>query len=119
VVVPIHGTESYVERCLRSLMAQSMADLEIVCVDDASPDRSATIVRHLARTDARIRLLRHGRNRGLGGARNTGIAAARGTYVTGVDSDDFVRPTMMEKHWLASANGSIDVVACGIAVLDA
>lgn len=119
VVVPIHGTEPFVERCLRSLMAQSMADLEILCVDDASPDRSTAIVRQLARTDARIRLLRHGINRGLGGARNTGIAAARGTYVTGVDSDDFVRPTMMEKLWLASANGSIDVVACGIAVLDA
>jgi glycosyltransferase involved in cell wall biosynthesis len=119
VVVPIHGTEPYVERCLRSLMEQSMAELEILCVDDASPDRSVVIVRHLAREDARIRLLRHGKNRGLGGARNTGIAAARGTYVTGVDSDDFVRPTMMEQLWRASADGSIDVVACGMAVLDA
>lgn len=119
VIVPIHGTEAYVERCLRSLMAQSMDDLEILCVDDASPDRSATIVRHLARADRRIRLLRHKRNRGLGGARNTGIAAAKGTYVTGVDSDDYVRPTLMERLWQTTDNGQIDVVACGMAVLDA
>lgn len=119
MIVPIHNTETYVERCLRSLMAQSMTEIEIVCVDDASPDRSASIVRRLARTDSRIRLIRHERNRGLGGARNTGIAAARSIYVTGVDSDDFVLPMMMERLWQASSNGSMDVVACGMAVLDA
>ena len=117
VIIPMHGTEAYLERCLRSVQEQTFSDIEILCVDDASPDNCATIVTTLARRDARLRLIRHPHNRGLGGARNSGIAAARGTYVTGIDSDDLVRPSMMERLWQASGEGVADVVVCGMDVV--
>jgi glycosyltransferase involved in cell wall biosynthesis len=116
LIVPIHNTERYLERCMQSLLAQTFAEIEIICVDDASPDNSAAIVRKLARKDKRIRLIRHQRNRGLGGARNSGIASARGVYVIGIDSDDYVLPTMMELLWQASGEGRAAVVACGMQV---
>ncbi len=113
----MYGTERYVEKCVRSVMSQTLDGIEIICVDDASPDRSAAIIEGLAREDSRIRLVRHTCNRGLGGARNTGIMAARATYVTGVDSDDYILPDMMERLWIASDAGTADVVACGMAVV--
>jgi glycosyltransferase involved in cell wall biosynthesis len=118
VVIPIYGTEKYVEKCVRSVMAQTYRAIEIICVDDASPDRSAEIVEGLAREDWRIRLIRHDCNLGLGGARNTGIKSARATYVTGIDSDDYILPNMMESLWNASGRGIADVVACGMAVVN-
>lgn len=116
VIVPIHNTEPYLQRCLQSLLAQTFAEIEIICVDDASPDNSAAIVHKLAKKDKRIRLIRHQRNRGLGGARNSGIASARGMYVIGIDSDDYVLPNMMELLWQASEEGRAAVVACGMQV---
>jgi glycosyltransferase involved in cell wall biosynthesis len=113
IIIPLHGTEATVEKCVRSAMAQSFRAIEILCIDDASPDRSARIVQWLAREDGRIRLIRHGHNRGLGGARNSGILAARAPFVTGIDSDDFIAPEMIERLWQASEEGRVDVVACG------
>ncbi len=117
VVIPIYGTERYVEKCVRSVMAQTLVEIEIICVDDASPDGSAAIINSLANEDGRIRLIKHDHNLGLGGARNTGITAARAPYVTGVDSDDYILPEMMERLWQASDGGAADVVACGMAVV--
>ena len=99
-------------------MVQTLADIEIICIDDCSPDGSAAIVEKLTCEDNRIRLIRHKQNLGLGGARNTGIAAARAPYLAGVDSDDYIMPTMLEQLWAAAANQTADVVACGIAMLD-
>ncbi len=96
-------------------MTQTLQTIEIICVDDASPDGSAAIVKTLAREDGRIRLIQHERNLGLGGARNTGITAARAPYVTGIDSDDYIQPEMMERLWQASEAGMADIVACGFA----
>jgi glycosyltransferase involved in cell wall biosynthesis len=117
VIVPIHKTEAYLEKCLRSVMEQTLREIEIICVDDASPDNSAAIVERLMREDGRIRLIRHDRNLGLGGARNTGIAAARAPYVTGVDSDDYILPEMMERLWEEGGEGAADVVVCGMALV--
>lgn len=113
IIIPLHGTEATVEKCVRSAMQQSFRAIEILCVDDASPDHSARIVQRLAREDGRIRLICHERNRGLGGARNSGILAARAPFVTGIDSDDFIAPEMVERLWQASEGGQADVVACG------
>lgn len=113
ILIPLFDTEASVERCLRSAMGQTLAAIEILCIDDASPDHSAAIVQRLAREDGRIRLIRHPRNLGLGGARNSGIAAARAPYVIGLDSDDILQPEMMERLWQASDGGQADVVACG------
>lgn len=118
VIVPLYKTEAYAETCIRSIMTQSMSEIEIICVDDASPDRVAAVVERLAREDARISLIRHDHNRGLGGARNSGIEAAQGDFIIGVDSDDWIHPGMMERLWVASGQGAADITTCGMAVVN-
>jgi glycosyltransferase involved in cell wall biosynthesis len=119
VVVPVFNTEPYLARCLNSLLDSTLTDIEIICVDDASTDASAKIVADFARRDARVRLIRHDCNRGLGPARNTGIAAARSAYVGGVDSDDWVATTMFERLLEATDGGRVDVVEGGYIQIDA
>ena len=92
VVVPFYDVEQYFATCLNSLIRQTYRNLEIILVDDGSPDGSLAIARSYRRWDRRIRIVRQV-NQGLGAARNTGLAAATGRYVTFVDSDD-VLPRM-------------------------
>lgn len=90
VVVPCYNVEKHVENCIRSIMRQSYRNIEIICVDDASPDGSIEILKRLSQEDDRIRIIRYEKNRGLFHARLTGIAAANGEYIAFVDSDDYV-----------------------------
>ncbi|MCE7032786.1 glycosyltransferase [Lysobacter sp. GX 14042] len=117
VIVPLYKTELYVEKCLRSIMAQSFPDIEIICVDDRSPDASAEVAMRLAAEDQRIRLIRHEENLGLGGARNTGIREARAEYIASVDSDDFVESGFLEDLWIGSDAGHYDVVVAGYSIV--
>lgn len=96
VIVPVYNTERYLAQCLESILAQTLADIEILVVDDCSPDGSARIIRHYEQQDDRLVYIRHESNLGLGGARNTGIAAARGKYIAGVDSDDALTERALE-----------------------
>ncbi|ASU56671.1 bifunctional glycosyltransferase/CDP-glycerol:glycerophosphate glycerophosphotransferase [Nocardiopsis dassonvillei] len=89
VVVPIYNVERYLDECLRSLQVQTWDDLEVVMVDDGSPDGSAAIAARYAEQDPRFRLIQQ-ENGGLGAARNTGIEHARGDFLTFVDSDDVI-----------------------------
>ncbi|MYM55835.1 glycosyltransferase family 2 protein [Thalassovita mangrovi] len=118
VIIPIYGTERYIERCVRSVMNQTLKDIEILCIDDCSPDNSAEIVQLLAAEDDRIRLIRHESNLGPGGARNTGIYLARAPYLASVDSDDYIDSLMLERLWDATEGQTIDVVSCGLALVD-
>jgi glycosyltransferase involved in cell wall biosynthesis len=90
VIVPVYGVEAYLAECLDSLLSYSGADLEVIAVDDASPDGSATILAGYAERDSRLRVLSLERNGGLGAARNTGLDHARGEYVWFVDADDWL-----------------------------
>ena len=89
VIVPVYKVEPYVECCLRSIMNQSYRNLEILVVDDGSPDNSGEICRRLALEDSRIQVFRK-ENGGLSDARNYGTARASGEYICFVDSDDFI-----------------------------
>lgn len=91
VVVPFYNVEAYLEECLRSLQDQTLTDLEVILVDDGSPDNSVDIARRFVEEDPRFTLVRQ-ENRGLGPARNTGVERARGKYLAFVDSDDVVAP---------------------------
>ncbi|WP_246126318.1 glycosyltransferase [Nesterenkonia populi] len=113
VIVPIYNTEQYLERCLRSLMTQTFRNFEILCVDDVSPDNSVDIIERLAAEDARIRLIRHEKNLGLGGARNTGLEQAKSEWIASVDSDDYVASDFLEILWNGTEGGHFDVVVCG------
>ncbi|WP_018654106.1 bifunctional glycosyltransferase/CDP-glycerol:glycerophosphate glycerophosphotransferase [Actinomadura flavalba] len=104
VVVPIYNVEEYLAECLESLAAQTLTDLEILLIDDGSPDRSAVIAKDFVDRDPRFRLI-HQENQGLGPARNTGARHATGTYLAFADSDDVV-PLPAYEHMVRTLEGS-------------
>lgn len=89
VIVPIYNVEKYLERCLESLVNQSLQEIEIILIDDGSTDKSPLICDKYAKQDRRIKVV-HKQNQGLGMARNTGLELASGEYVAFIDSDDFI-----------------------------
>lgn len=91
IIVPVYSTEQYIHQCLDSLIKQTYKNIEIICVDDCSPDNSASIIKNMAEQDNRIKYIKHSENKSQGGARNTGINIATGKYVTFVDSDDYLQ----------------------------
>lgn len=95
VIVPVYNTEKYVGKTLDSLINQTYKDLEIIVVDDGSPDNAAEIVQQYALKDSRIKLVRQ-QNMGLSGARNTGIDLASGEFIVFIDSDDSAYPDLIE-----------------------
>lgn len=97
IVVPIYNTENYVERCLDSLLKQTLTDIEIICVNDASTDASLTVVEKKANNDRRIKIINHKHNFGTGQARKHGVEVANGEYILFVDSDDSLKSNACEE----------------------
>ena len=98
VVMPLYNAERFLRRPVESVLAQSHGELELVVVDDGSTDGGADLVDNYARGDARVRLVRGGRNRGVAAARNHAIELARGRYVTFLDSDDWWHPDKLRRQ---------------------
>lgn len=90
VIVPVYGVEAYLAKCLDSIVGQTYKNLEIILVDDASPDNSAKICDEYASEDERVRVIHRQENGGLSRARNDGIDAAGGDYIMFVDADDWL-----------------------------
>lgn len=90
LIVPFYNVEAYIEDCIKSLINQDMLEMEIILVDDCSPDGSLAIAQKYAVKDSRIKIIRHEVNKHLGGARNTGLANAHGEYIWFIDSDDYL-----------------------------
>lgn len=112
VIVPVYNTEKYLARCLDSILAQTLKDIEIICVDDGSTDSSPDILREYAAKDERICLI-HKENGGLVSARKAGVQAASGQYIGYVDSDDWIEPVMYEKLYGYAAREQADLVSSG------
>lgn len=93
VIVPVYKTEAYLTKCLESIQSQTYPNLEIILVDDGSPDRSGELCDALQEKDARIKVV-HKENGGLSSARNAGLDVMSGAYVGFVDSDDWIQPEM-------------------------
>lgn len=96
VIIPIYKVEKYLSRCLDSVVNQTLDDIEIVLVDDGSPDSCPEICDRYAKKDSRIKVI-HKKNEGLGYARNSGMLIATGEYIAFLDSDDYVSKDMYEK----------------------
>ena len=111
VIVPIYNVEKYFERCMRSLLNQTLKEIEIILVDDESPDNCPAMCDEYARTDNRVKVI-HKKNEGLGFARNSGLEIATGEYVAFVDSDDFVKETMYEELYKEAKSKCADIVFC-------
>jgi len=112
VLVPVYNTEKYLEKCLDSIIGQTINDMEIICVDDGSTDASAEILREYEKKDGRVRILTKA-NGGLPSARNAALDAVRGEYVGFVDSDDYIQPDMYEKMVGWAKKNDSDIVICG------
>ena len=112
VVVPIYNVEPYLKKCVESLLSQTLEDIEILLVDDGSPDRCGEIADEYAAREPRVKAF-HQKNAGLGPARNTGIEHATGEYVGFVDSDDWVDSQMFERLYSAAAKCDADIVVGG------
>lgn len=95
VVVPVYNVEAYLERCVRSVLAQTFSDFELLLIDDGSTDASGAMCDAFTKEDARIRVI-HKPNGGLSDARNVGIEAAAGDYIEFVDSDDYIEPESLQ-----------------------
>ncbi len=95
VVVPVYNVADYLDKCISSILAQTWKDFEVILVDDGSTDRSGEILDSWKERDARIHVI-HKKNGGLSDARNEGMKRAEGTYVSFIDSDDFIEPIMLE-----------------------
>lgn len=111
VIIPVYKVEKYLRRCLDSIVNQTYKNLEIILVDDGSPDNSGKICDEYAQKDKRIKVI-HQKNKGLSGARNTGTEIARGEYVAYVDSDDWLDINMYEELILKLQQYQLDMVRC-------
>lgn len=96
VIVPVYNTEQYLEKCINSILCQSYEHLEIILIDDGSTDRSGAICKEICKKDSRVRYV-HKENEGACFARRDGLLLAGGSYVTFVDSDDYLEPDIYEK----------------------
>jgi len=113
VVVPIYNVKQYLSQCLESICAQSMHEIEIICVNDGSTDGSDDIIRSFAEKDSRIVMIDKA-NSGYGNSVNLGIDAAKGEYVAIVESDDFIDKNMYrDLYFLAIERGTVDIIKSG------
>ena len=110
VIVPVFNTEKYLSACLDSILSQSMADFEIIAVNDASTDDSPRILAHYAERDSRIRIVHHERNKGLLAGRLSGIRAAEGKYIMFLDSDDCFIPGVLKNVLKTAEKTGADIV---------
>ncbi|WP_339624130.1 glycosyltransferase [uncultured Winogradskyella sp.] len=109
VIVPVYKVEAYLHRCIDSIINQTYKNLEIILVDDGSPDKCGDICEEYATKDDRIIVI-HQKNQGLSCARNTGLDIASGTYISHVDSDDHMATTMIEKLLSCILEFDLDIV---------
>lgn len=116
IIVPIYNVEKYLDRCMESLINQTLRDIEIIMVDDGSPDRCPQMCDEYARRDSRIKVI-HKKNGGLGYARNSGLEVATGEYIAFVDSDDYVDVRMYEHMYHELEKYSVDAVICAFNII--
>lgn len=114
VVLPCFNVAPYIGTCLDSLLNQTLADIEVICVDDKSTDDTVTIIKKYARKDNRIILIELPQNQGVSNARNTGIDTASGEYISFVDPDDYVDLDYFEKLYKQAIKTGADICVSNI-----
>lgn len=116
IVVPIYNVEKELDRCLQSLLRQTYKNIEIILVDDGSPDRCPLLCDEYAQKDSRVRVI-HKKNGGLSDARNVGLQATTGEYVLYIDSDDYIDLDSCERFLKATEQQKVDIVV-GSAIME-
>lgn len=113
VIVPIYNVEKYLDRCVDSIINQTYKNLEIILVDDDSPDNCPQMCDDYAKKDSRIKIV-HKENGGLSDARNAGMKVATGEYVSFIDSDDYISLDFYETLLETIVDNDSDIVECGV-----
>lgn len=117
VVVPVYNVEKYIEKCIKSIIAQTYKNLEIIVVNDGTKDNSIGVIKKYIDQDNRIKVINQ-ENAGLSEARNTGIKNACGKYIVFVDSDDYIDESMIEKMYRRLKKDNSQLVVCNILRVD-
>ena len=118
VVMPAYNAMRYIETAVRSVMAQTYTDWELIVVDDGSSDDTCGVVRSLMAEDPRIQLVQNPENRGVSHTRNRGLDLCRGDYVALLDCDDVWLPEKLEKQLALAAESGADVLYCSYGIVD-
>lgn len=120
IIIPCYGVEKYLDRCLESVVNQTLQEIEIILVDDKSPDKVPIMCEEWAKKDPRISVVHKEKNEGLGFARNTGMKKVSGEYVAFLDSDDFIDKQMYQKLYeTAKRYADLQAVFCSVNRVDA
>lgn len=117
IIIPIYNVEEYLNRCVESIVKQTYKNIEIILVDDGSPDKCPTICEEWKKNDIRIKVV-HKKNGGLSDARNEGLKISTGQYICFVDSDDYVAENFVEKLYFLIKKFNTDLAAVGICEFD-
>ena len=112
IIIPAYKAENYIRKCLDSIVYQTLKDIEIIIVDDCSPDCTGYICDEYARKDTRIRVIHKKKNGGVGAARQAGLESAKGEYVIHADPDDWMEPKMLEDLYITAKETNADLVFC-------
>ena len=113
VIVPIYKVEKYLDKCIECIVNQTYKNLEIILVDDGSPDKCPEMCEQWAQKDKRIKVI-HKQNGGRSSARNAGLDIAKGKYIGFIDSDDTIKPDMYSKLYEIMIKNNTDISICGI-----
>lgn len=108
-IIPVYNTEKYLRKCLDSIINQTFKDIEIICINDESPDNSLAVLEEYAQKDSRVVVLSQ-KNSGQGVARNLGLSKARGKYIIFVDSDDYIESNMCEVLYSKMESTEVDLI---------
>ena len=118
IIIPCYNVETYLPRCLDSLVDQTLDDLEIICINDGSPDNCLAILRDYEQRYPDTIVVIDKENEGVWRGRLDAIAIARGEYIGFVDSDDYVEPDFAEKLYTAAKENDADISVCGFRRVD-
>lgn len=113
VIVPVYKVEPYIRKCVDSILGQTFSDIQVILVDDGSPDQCGKICDEYAKQDNRVEVI-HKENGGLSDARNAGIPYAKGEYIIFLDSDDYIENDMFEYMYTRIKDSGADMATCGL-----
>lgn len=111
VIMPIYNASDYLRPALDSVTGQTLSEIEIICIDDGSTDKSLAIIKEYQEKDQRIRIVTEN-NAGVSTARNKGIIRVRGEFIMFLDADDFYEPTLLEKLYVEAVKHELDITVC-------
>jgi len=114
VIIPVFNAQDYLERCLDSVLKQTLKEIQVICIDDCSSDNSFEILKNYAVKDSRIECFKNEKNIGQGLTRNRGLDLAQGEFVAFVDCDDWIEPEMYEILYSKNEIGNFDLICCNL-----